>query len=250
MSAKELSIITNTATMKTLAFLFLSLLPFTQAFSATLDKPTTAPAAPTKTSNSKKIPPAIYDYDEQNWESKFAIPPKDLIRRAKTIIYDKGLGTLDGGACLAPNFTFRAAVVETNRDDFLKALASFQLDESFEITQSYFGFTVDPLQTNRVWFMNRQTAKFVNDFFGVTADRRELVLPPQTFHMDFDESGKVIEFGFYTADRNQGNTGGLGGAFAYFYGVGKPLPFPEGKPYKPSLQRRIFEKLAPLLQRS
>ena len=30
--------------------------------------------------------------------------------------------------------------------------------------------------------------------------------------------------GFYTVDRRQGNTGGLGGAFGYFYGTGNPLP--------------------------
>jgi len=60
-------------------------------------------------------------------------------------------------------------------------------------------------------------------------------------HMDFTEAGLVKEFGFYTVDRRQGNTGGLGGAFAFFYGVGRPLPFPEAKPFKRSKRFRLFQ---------
>jgi len=52
--------------------------------------------------------------------------------------------------------------------------------------------------------------------------------------------GLVKEFGFYTIDRRQGNTGGLGGAFGYFYGVGKPLPIRECQPYKPSFRFRVL----------
>jgi hypothetical protein len=81
-------------------------------------------------------------------------------------------------------------------------------------------------------------------FMGVEATGNQLVLPPQQFHIDFQEDGKCIEFSFYTADRNQGSTGGIGGAFAFFYGVGKPLPFPEGKPYEFSLQRCVVEGVA------
>ena len=44
-------------------------------------------------------------------------------------------------------------------------------------------------------------------------------------------------------DRRQGNTGGLGGAFAFFYGVGRSLPFPEMHPYKPSKRYRLFQLL-------
>ena len=58
--------------------------------------------------------------------------------------------------------------------------------------------------------------------------------------MDFNADGRVKEFGFYTVDRRQGNTGGLGGAFGYFYGVGKPLPIPECQPFKPSFRFRML----------
>ena len=50
----------------------------------------------------------------------------------------------------------------------------------------------------------------------------------------------AISAGFYVVDRRQGNTGGLGGAFGYFYGTGNPLPIPECQPYKPSKRFRLL----------
>ena len=47
-------------------------------------------------------------------------------------------------------------------------------------------------------------------------------------------------------DKTLGNTGGLGGVFGLFYGIGKPLPFPEAKPWKPSFQFRFFSFLGQL----
>ena len=48
-------------------------------------------------------------------------------------------------------------------------------------------------------------------------------------------------------DRTAGNTGGLGGAFGYFWGTGNPLPFPECQPFKGSLQLRLLGALQKLL---
>ena len=69
----------------------------------------------------------------------------------------------------------------------------------------------------------------------------QLNLPPQSFSLIFDEQGLVRELTVgYVIDRRVGNTGGLGGAFGFFYGVGKPLPIPECRPYRPSLQLRLL----------
>ena len=46
--------------------------------------------------------------------------------------------------------------------------------------------------------------------------------------------------GLYVADRNHENTSGRGGILGYYCGVGKPLPYPEVKPFKPSLTYTIF----------
>ena len=75
---------------------------------------------------------------------------------------------------------------------------------------------------------------------GAEPTGKEIIYPPQTFHLDFDKEGKVTEFGFYTVDRHQGTTGGLGGAFGFFYAVGKPLPFREAKPFKKSFRFRLL----------
>jgi len=174
--------------------------------------------------------------------STFPIVPDDLIVRAREVMGpDIGVGTKDGGACLAEDFVFCAAVVgPLPRVDYLGALESFKLEESFDIDQNFFGFNVDPMQPNRVWFMGRSVSKHIGTFAGVEATGKELVLPPQIFHLDFNDKGLVKEIGFYTADRKLGNTGGLGGAFGYFYGVGKPLPIPEAKPFKPSFRFRTL----------
>ena len=176
--------------------------------------------------------------------SSFPIGPEDLIARAKEVLSPKiGIGTKDGGACLADDFEFCAAVVgPINKEEYSKALKSFALEDSFDIVQNYFGFNVDPMQTNRVWFFTRQVAKQIAPFLGTKPEdlKEDLTMPPQLMHVDFNEDGLVKEFGFYTVDRRQGNTGGLGGAFGYFYGVGKPLPIPECQPFKRSFRFRML----------
>ena len=190
------------------------------------------------------------DTEELFASSTFPIEPDDLIARAKEVLSDNvSLGTKDNGECLAEDFVFRAQFVEVDKEGYLNALGNFKLEDSFDINPNFFGFNVDPMQTNRVWFFSRSIAKHTGTFAGVEATNKELVLPPQTFHLDFDEKGLIKEVGFYTVDRAQGNTGGLGGAFAYFYGVGKPLPFPEARPYKPSFKYRMIQKLGRFLAR-
>ena len=185
-------------------------------------------------------------------ESTFPIAPDDLIVRTKEILGpDIGLGTKDDGACLAEDFAFCAAVVgPLPKEEYLDALKSFKLEDSFDITQNSFGFVVSPTQTNRVYWFNNQVATMIAPFMGAKLGdpkiQDPLVLPPQCLHMDFDEDGKVKEFGFYTVDRQYGNTGGLGGAFGFFYGVGRPLPIREGKPFKPSFRYRMLQRIGSL----
>mmetsp|Transcript_12138 Transcript_12138/g.22730 ORF Transcript_12138/g.22730 Transcript_12138/m.22730 type:complete len:229 (-) Transcript_12138:101-787(-) len=195
--------------------------------------------------------PGEIDVDAFYSRSTFPVPPADLIARAKQVLSPQvGIGTKDGGKCLADDFEFCAAVVgPIPKEDYLGALKSFSLDVAFDIQQNYYGFYVDPLQTNRVWFFTRQVAKHVAEFAGVKPTRKELTLPPQLMHLDFNDDGLVKEFGFYTVDRRQGNTGGLGGAFGYFYGVGKPLPIREAKPYKPSFRFKMLQLLGALAKK-
>lgn len=182
-------------------------------------------------------------------ESTFPIPPENLIERAKEVL-QLGLGTRDEGECLAEDFEFVAAVVgPLKKEPYLKALKSFDLESAFNVTANFHLFQVDPFQPERVWFHSRSTAKHTGSLFGKPPTGKELTLPPQCLHIDFNADGKVKEFGFYVIDRRQGNTGGLGGAFGYFYGVGQPLPIPECKPYKRSFQFRFLNFVSSLGQR-
>ena len=151
------------------------------------------------------------------------------------------LGLGDNGECLAENFQFCAAVVgPIGKQPFLDALGGFKLEDSFDIETNRFGFTVSPIQPNRVYFLTSNTAQMKSDFMGVSKENAKnkgnLILPPECHHADFDEEMKLTEYGFYTVDRQYGNTGGLGGAFGFFYGVGKGLPFREAMPFKKSFR--------------
>lgn len=184
-------------------------------------------------------------------KSDFPISPAKLMERAKEILSPSvGIGTKDGGECLANDFEFCAAVVgPIGREEYLSALGTFKLEDAFDIAPNFYGMSVDPLQPNRVWFFNRVTGIHKGDFMGAKPTGKEIVYPPQIQHMDFNEEGKLVEYGFYTADRRQGNTGGLGGAFGFMYGVGKPLPIPECQPYKRSLRFRMLSFIGGLARR-
>lgn len=174
--------------------------------------------------------------------SAFPLAPDALLARARYILGPEcGIGTKDGAACLADDFEFCAAVVgPIAREAYVAALENFNLEDSFDITSNYFGLTADPLQPGRVWFLSRVVGVHTGAFLGAAPTGKEIVYPPQTMHLDFDGEGQVREFGFYTADRRQGTTGGLGGAFGFMYGVGKPLPIPECQPYRQSKRFRLL----------
>jgi len=186
----------------------------------------------------------MVDSDKAFAESTFPIKPDDLLIRAREVMSPEiNLGMADGGECLAEDFEFVAAVVgPIGKEETLKALGNFKLQENFDITPNTFGLTVSPVQPNRVYYFTQQTATHIKEFMGAKPENSKegLVLPPQCHHIDFNEDGKIKEFGFYTVDRRYGNTGGLGGAFGYFYGVGRPLPIPECQPYKPSKRFRLL----------
>ena len=162
---------------------------------------------------------------------------------------------------MAPDFEFCAPFIgPLAKEEFLGALGNFKLTEAFpDINENYHAFRADPFQPGRVWWNTRTTASHTGEetpMLGAPSGTK-LDLPPQSFSMIFDEAGLVRELtvgygaqsvwksnrqrSYGTAessrsdpsplalclvcaviDRRVGNTGGLGGAFGFFYGVGKP----------------------------
>ena len=176
----------------------------------------------------------------ESWE--FPFTAEALVDMAKHFYHpDVRFGLADGGECLADDFEFCGAVVgPVGKEGYIQALTGFGLEESFDIVGNIYGFYADPLQPGRVWYFNRSRAKHVAPYLGAEPTDKELEFPPQMNFLDFKEDGKVKQYGFYTIDRRQGNTGGLGGAYGYMHGVGRAPPFPEARPFKPSLRYRAF----------
>ena len=119
------------------------------------------------------LAPFEIDTAEAFAASTFPIPPDDLIVRAKQILSDDiKLGLNDGGECLAEDFQFCAAVIGPfGKEEYLELLQLLDLEGYFNITQNMFGFTVSPIQPNRVYFFNHQVAKLKANFLG--CDPRE-----------------------------------------------------------------------------
>ena len=118
---------------------------------------------------------------------------------------------------------------------------------------NYFGFNVDPIEPNRVWFMSRARMNHTGTLkIGSTIiePSGKTVEPcPQILSMSFDEEGRCYKFtGGYPVDRTCGNTGGLGGVFGIVFALGKSLPFPEAQPWKPSFRWQVFYKRIPQIQ--
>jgi len=183
-------------------------------------------------------------------EQKFPISPDELVSKAKHALV-KDCGVLDP-SLWADDFEFCAPYVgPLSKERFLEAADGFQIYDSFsDFDNRYFGFNVDPIEPGRVWFMTRLSA--TNDGLGLFGKKepsnKTVVLPPQMYSFLFTEDGLIEELTVgYPVDRRQGNTGGLGGMFGVFYGVGQGLPFPEGKPYQLSRRFRLFTKIGDIV---
>jgi len=199
--------------------------------------------------------------------STFPIKPDALIDRCKEVILaQRGIqdGSIDE-TIYADDFRFCAPFVGgptpaspedpmpgLGKEQFLASLRSFDLLQAFpDMCNNYHMFRVDPFETNRVWFQTRCVATHTGELLGKPPTGRKLELPPQAFSMTFNEQGQVTLFNVgYVIDRTVGNTGGLGGAFGFFWGTGNALPFPECQPFKGSLILRglgLLQKLQKLL---
>eukprot|EP00444_Apocalathium_aciculiferum_P010241 CAMPEP_0183386408 /NCGR_PEP_ID=MMETSP0370-20130417/2304_1 /TAXON_ID=268820 /ORGANISM="Peridinium aciculiferum, Strain PAER-2" /LENGTH=306 /DNA_ID=CAMNT_0025564709 /DNA_START=74 /DNA_END=994 /DNA_ORIENTATION=- len=181
----------------------------------------------------------VVDEDAMLAKSDFAIKPADLIIVCKEVL-GRGVGVMPGGESdLASDFEFCAPFVgPIGKAQYLQALGTFKIPDAFpDSNPNYHFFRVDPFEPERVWFQTRKTGTNTGEFMKKPPTGKALVFPPEAYSIRFNEQGKVKEFTVgYPMDRRVGNTGGLGGAFGYFYGVGNPLPIPECKPYKMSWQ--------------
>ena len=196
----------------------------------------------------KSVPGGVFvDESELLSKSTFTVNPEDLVRLTKKVLLS-GVG-LEDESVLADNFEFCAPFVgPLKKQEYIDALKGFKLLEAFPDMNNQFHFIrVDPFEHNRVWWHSRAKATHTGTLLGKAATGKSLQLPPQANSFRFNEQGQVEEVTVgYVLDRRSGNTGGLGGAFGYFYGVGNPLPIPECHPYKKSWQFSLLGKIGEL----
>jgi len=185
-------------------------------------------------------------------KSSFPINPQDLVEKTKEVIRTKF--ACEKPSLLADDFLFVFPVVgPLRKQEFIDAFSSFKLEEAFsQGSGNFFNFSVDPLEPNRVWFFSR--SELTHDgtlMFGpqkMKPTNRVVVSPPQVLSLTFNRSGECTKMtGGYPVDRTVGNTGGLGGVFGLIHAVGGSLPFPEGKPWVPSLRWEVFTHHFPAL---
>merc|ERR1711892_1385955 len=87
-------------------------------------------------------------------KSDFPIKPAELVERCKNIVRHN-LGAEKPDA-LAEDFQFIFPVVgPLRKSEFIAVFSSFKVEEAFKGNYNYFGFNVDPMEPNRVWFFSR-----------------------------------------------------------------------------------------------
>jgi len=186
--------------------------------------------------------------------SEFPISPEELITKAKIYLaYGQGV---EKPELLAKDFEFVGPVVgPLGKSQYLNAVGGFQFYEAFpDANAEFHHFRVDPFEASRVWFTSRGKGTNTGDAPGsplfAKPTGKGYVNPPQACSIRFNADGKVNQYTIgYVMDRRIGNTGGLGGIYGIAYAMGKPLPFPEAQPWKPSWRYSLFIKLGSVLQK-
>lgn len=160
---------------------------------------------------------------------------KALIEKTKDIVDNKsGFYSPIDPDVYAEDFVFRGPYVgPLNKKDYIGTMNAFAIYESLpDIKANSWGYSIDPKDPKRVWFMCRNTGTFngkplLPDLANVQPNGAKLEGPPETFSVIYDDEGKLkyLSVG-YVADRFDGNTDGLGAAFGIFKIINLYVPGP------------------------
>lgn len=156
-----------------------------------------------------------------------------LIEKAKEIVYKKsGFYSNYDESVYSDDFVFRGPYIgPLNKKDYLQTMDAFKVYEAIpDINPNAWGFSIDPKDPNRVWFLVRNTGTFngkpfAPDSINFKPNGAKLDGCPETFSILFDEEQKMkyLSVG-YVADRFEGNTNGKGAAVGIFNAIGLPFP--------------------------
>lgn len=129
----------------------------------------------------------------------------------------------------ADDFVFRGPVIgPLAKKDLIDTLTTLDPTESFsDFESNAFGFSVDPIESNRVWFFIRPRGRFTKSYthpvFGkVEPTGSELIGPPEARSVIWKDD-KTIQYQSvgYVMDRYTGDTtNGMGAVFGLFHHMG------------------------------
>ena len=183
----------------------------------------------------------------------FPLSEDELVLKTKTFLFfNQGI---DKPSLLAEDFAFMGPVVGGDgglpKAEFLAAVGGFKLKDAFpDLNPRFHHFRADPLDPGRVWFTSQASGTDLGGLFGAAPTNKTFETPPQACSVKFDERGLVVKFTIgHVMERSIGNTGGLGGIFGPLYAIGRPFPFPEAQPWKPSKRYRLFQFLGSVISR-
>mmetsp|Transcript_10750 Transcript_10750/g.12609 ORF Transcript_10750/g.12609 Transcript_10750/m.12609 type:complete len:306 (-) Transcript_10750:2125-3042(-) len=180
--------------------------------------------------------------------SDFPIPPEELIAKAKEWVRLQSQGVYDEDALSSDYVMIGPVAGPLNGKQHIKSVGSFNFKEAIpDMTGQLHHFRVDPFEPSRVWFTRRTKGThtgtlMIGGKLPIKPTGKSVESPPQAMSIRFDPDGKINQYTVgYSMDKNLGNTGGLGGIFGTLYALGVGLPFPEGQPWKPSWQFKLFQ---------
>jgi len=163
-------------------------------------------------------------------------PTHPLIQLANDIVYTKsGFYSDYDESAYSDDFVFRGPYIgPLNKKDYFSTMDTFGIYRAIpDINPNAFGYSIDPRDPNRVWFMVRNTGTFDGEPIGLgngmdyKPNGAVLDGCVETFSITFDEERKVKHLTVgYVADRFEGNTGGAGAAVGIFNAIGLPFPKP------------------------
>lgn len=158
---------------------------------------------------------------------------KALIQKTKDILYkSSGFYSPYDADLFSDEFVFRGPFIgPLNKKDYFATMDGFGIYKAIpDINPNAWGFSIDPQNPNRVWFMVRNTGTFdgepiAPDTINFKPNGAKLEGCVETFSIIFDDEQKVkyLSVG-YVADRFEGNTQGNGAAVGIFKAVGLPFP--------------------------
>eukprot|EP00468_Gymnochlora_sp_CCMP2014_P001138 CAMPEP_0167742800 /NCGR_PEP_ID=MMETSP0110_2-20121227/1645_1 /TAXON_ID=629695 /ORGANISM="Gymnochlora sp., Strain CCMP2014" /LENGTH=212 /DNA_ID=CAMNT_0007627067 /DNA_START=148 /DNA_END=784 /DNA_ORIENTATION=+ len=127
------------------------------------------------------------------------------------------------------DFVFKAATIgPLNKNDYIYTMKMLQPHSAFDLEPNWFGFTIDPENPLKIYFLLRVTGKhtrpwkFSNLYPQIEATNKEVSLPAEHAMIEFTPEGKIkflsvgrVPYAF------EGNSNGAGAIFGLFFAIGQ-----------------------------